>query len=292
MKLVTYHAETGPRPGALVNDTIVDIGRLRSADTPHRFQSVRTILAGGSQTLIELQRMLAERGQDAVVGGLSEIRLAPPVPDAGKIVCVGLNYKDHVDEVKREVPPYPTLFAKFANSLVGPYDSVRLPPIEDPRVDYEGELAVVIGKPASRVSVDEALNHVAGVTVLNDVTSRRLQNETTQWLLGKAVDDFAPTGPALVTLDEITDIQNLHLRTRVNGLEVQSANTSAMIWPVAELLAIITETIALEPGDIVATGTPAGIGARRTPPLFLSDGDVVEVDIEEVGTIRNTIRST
>lgn len=290
MKLVTYHSPAGLRPGVLVGDDIVDVQRL-SEDDGARYSSVKEILAGGPDALAALEKRLTEAGQNHVAGNSGEIRLAPPVPDPDKILCVGLNYKEHVDEVRREVPPYPTLFAKFSNSLVGPYDSVRIPPIDDPRVDYEGELAIVIGRPASRLGIEEALNYVAGVTVLNDVTSRRLQNETTQWLLGKAVDDFAPTGPALVTLDEIADVQDLQLRTRVNGEVVQSASTAAMIWTVAELLVIITETIALQPGDIVATGTPAGIGARRNPPLFLADGDVVEVEIEHVGTIRNTMTS-
>lgn len=166
---------------------------------------------------------------------------------------------------------------------------MKLPPIEDPQVDYEGELAVVIGQRASQVSVEQALDYVAGVSVMNDLTARRLQYETSQWMLGKAIDAFGPMGPALVTLDEIDDIQNLDLRTRVNGTEVQSANTSTMIWSVAELLAIITETIALEPGDIIAAGTPAGIGYRRTPQLLLGGGDVVEIEIDGVGLIRNVI---
>jgi 2-keto-4-pentenoate hydratase/2-oxohepta-3-ene-1,7-dioic acid hydratase in catechol pathway len=291
MKLVTYHSPTGLRPGVLVGDVIVDVQSL-AGDDAARHRSVKEILTGGPDGLAAFEKRLAEAGPNHVAGSVGGLHLAPPVPDPDKILCVGLNYKEHVDEVEREIPPYPTLFAKFSNSPVGPHDPVRIPPIADPRVDYEGELAVVIGRPASRLRSVEALNFVAGVTVLNDVTSRRLQNETTQWLLGKAVDDFAPIGPALVTLDEIADIQDLRLRTRVNGEVVQSSSTGAMIWTVAELLAIITETIALQPGDIVATGTPAGIGARRTPPLFLVDGDVVEVEIEAVGTIRNTMTSS
>lgn len=291
MKLVTYHSPTGLRPGALDGDDIVDIQNLTEGDA-ERYRSVKEILTGGPDGLAALEKRLAEAGPNHVAGSVQELHLAPPVPDPDKILCVGLNYKEHVDEVKREVPPYPTLFSKFSNSLVGPNDSVRIPPVYDPRIDYEGELAVVIGRPASRVSPEDALDYVAGVTVLNDVTSRRLQNETPQWLLGKAIDDFAPTGPALVTLDEIDDIQDLQLRTRVNGEVVQSASTAAMIWTVAELLAVITETITLQPGDIVATGTPGGIGARRDPPLFLTDGDVVEVEIEHVGAIRNTMTSS
>lgn len=290
MKLVSYYDNDVLRPGALVGRSVVDVATLPGlADAPTRYRSVRSILAAGPQVLADLKMVLDAHDSGTVVGDVDTIRLGPPVPDAGKIICVGLNYKAHADEGGREVPDYPSLFAKFASSLVGPFDRIRVPPIEDPQVDYEGELAVVIEKRASAVSVDEALEFVGGISVMNDLTSRRLQYETSQWMLGKAIDNFGPMGPALVTLDEIGDIQSLQLSTRVNGQQVQSANTSTMIWTVAELISIISRTITLEPGDIIATGTPAGVGNRRNPPLFLHDGDIVEVEIERVGAIKNRI---
>lgn len=285
MKLITYRSGEALRPGAIVGDDVVDIGAIAG----DRYPTVKSILAAGSDAIADLSTRATSAGADAVVGKLADVSLAPPVPDTGKIICIGLNYQAHADEGGRDVPAYPSLFAKFDGALVGPVDDIVVPPIDDPQLDYEGELAVVIGKRASQVSFDDALDHVAGLSVFNDVTSRRLQFETSQWILGKAIDGFGPMGPAVVTLDEISDVQNLQLRTRVNGNEVQSANTSTMIWPVAELIRIITQTITLEPGDIIATGTPAGVGFRRTPPLLLVDGDVVEIEIDEVGLIRNTV---
>ena len=286
MKLVSYHSAEGLRPGALVGDDVVDISHV-VGDEAQPLRSIRELLEAGPQALAAVNRALGTAGSCHIVGKAADVRLGPPIADPGKIICIGLNYRAHAAESNREVPAYPTLFAKYSNSLVGPDDCVQVPPIEDPQVDFEGELAVVIGRPASRVNVADALDHVAGVSVFNDLTARRLQYVTTQWTNGKAVDNFGPMGPALVTLDELPDVQHLQLRTRVNGREVQSATTSSMIWTVAELIALITETLTLAPGDIIATGTPEGIGARRNPPLFLADGDVVEVDIEHVGTLRN-----
>jgi 2-keto-4-pentenoate hydratase/2-oxohepta-3-ene-1,7-dioic acid hydratase in catechol pathway len=288
MKLVSYHSPEGLRPGALVDDEVVDISGL-AAHEAQPLRSIRELLEAGPQAFAALSQALATAGSRHVVGKAADVRLGPPIADPGKIICVGLNYRAHAAESNREVPTHPTLFAKFANSLVGYKDCVHVPPIEDPQVDFEGELAVVIGRPASRVAAADALNYVAGVSVFNDLTARRLQYVTTQWTNGKAVDDFGPMGPALVTLDELPDVQQLQLRTHVNGREVQSANTSSMIWTVAELISLITATLTLAPGDIIATGTPEGIGARRNPPLFLSDGDVVEVAIEHVGTLQNRI---
>jgi len=290
MRLVTYRSPEGLRPGVLVDGNVVDIRRLLdSRDSTVGYHTVRELLAAGPEALAALQARIDGGIKDAVVGPLGEVDLTAPVPDAGKIICIGLNYRAHAAESHREVPDYPTLFAKWSNSLTGPKDPIPTPPLENLQLDYEGELAVIIGKRASRVSVEDALDHVAGVSVMNDLTSRRLQYETTQWTLGKAIDSFGPMGPALVTLDEIDDIQSLQLRTWVNGQEVQSANTSTMIWTVAQLISIITETITLEPGDIIASGTPAGIGFRREPQLLLGDGDTVEVEIDQIGRIVNTV---
>jgi 2-keto-4-pentenoate hydratase/2-oxohepta-3-ene-1,7-dioic acid hydratase in catechol pathway len=287
MRLVSYHSPDGLRPGALVNDHVVDISDLVTTDQ-RPLRSIRELLEAGPEVVASLSQALATAGSRHVVGKADDVRLGPPIADPGKIICIGLNYRAHAAESNREIPDYPTLFAKFSNSLVGPQDSVHVPPIEDPQVDFEGELAVVIGRPASRVAAAEALDYVAGISVFNDLTARRLQYVTTQWTNGKAVDNFGPMGP-LVTLDEVPDVQQLQLRTRVNGREVQSANTSSMIWSVAELISLITETLALAPGDIIATGTPEGIGAKRNPPMFLAHDDIVEVDIEHVGTLQNRI---
>jgi 2-keto-4-pentenoate hydratase/2-oxohepta-3-ene-1,7-dioic acid hydratase in catechol pathway len=222
----------------------------------------------------------------AQVLALDEVELGPPVPDPEKIVCLGLNYPEHASEGGFDIPPVPTFFAKFRNSLVGPSSPVILP-AADRFIDYEGELAVVIGKRCKHVSEQEALPYVAGYTVCNDVSARALQMQTGQWTAGKAIDTFLPMGPGIVLAADIPDPQALTLTTRVNGKVVQHESTSQMIFSVAATIAFLSSFMTLEPGDVIATGTPSGIGARRQPPLFLHAGDIVEVEIEPIGMIRN-----
>jgi acylpyruvate hydrolase len=217
------------------------------------------------------------------------IRLAAPVPRPGKVVCIGVNYREHAAEMGREPPPVPTVFAKWANAVVGPDAEVVVPPGVG-AVDYEAELAVVIGRRAARVRRGDALDVVAGYCCANDVSSRQRQFETTQWTMGKAVDTFLPLGPHLVTADEIGDPQALAIRCTVNGEVRQASDTGQMIFGVAELIEFVTSAITLEPGDVISTGTPPGVGAAMDPPRFLADGDEVVVEIEGVGTLRNTIR--
>jgi acylpyruvate hydrolase len=217
---------------------------------------------------------------------LSEATVRPLVPRPGKIICVGLNYKAHIAETNRDESDYPVLFTKFATSLVGAYDTIACPP-ESEAIDYEGELAVVIGAPARRVSTDRALDFVAGYTVANDVTMRDYQYRTHQWLQGKAWDASTPLGPALVTPDEAGDPGALSLRTVVNGEVVQEATTDLMIFPIPTLVSVISEFTTLEPGDVILTGTPAGVGFRREPKLLMGDGDVAVVEIEGIGRTEN-----
>ena len=238
----------------------------------------------GSETPIA-RLMAAELDRPAAMP-LSEVRLRPVIPNPSKVICVGLNYVAHAEEAGRAVPEYPVLFTKFARSLTGPYDPIPCP-LESTAIDYEGELAVVIGEPARRVGRTEALSVVAGCAVANDVSMRDFQNKTHQWLQGKAWDATTPVGPHLVTLDEIGDLADLTLRTRVNGETVQAASTSLMIFDVATLVSIISEFTTLEPGDLILTGTPSGVGFRRVPPVLLQPGDKVEVEIDGLGRIAN-----
>jgi acylpyruvate hydrolase len=202
---------------------------------------------------------------------------------------MGLNYRDHAEEAGQDIPANPLWFAKFANSLAADGDPIVLPAAHAELVDYEAELAVVIGREARGVSEAEALDHVAGAMAFNDVSARDLQLQNPLWTSGKAIDTFAPCGPALVTLDEVGDVQDLVLRTRVNGQVVQEGSTRDMIFGVAETIAWLSRTMTLLPGDIVATGTPAGIGALQG--RFLRDGDTVEVEVEGVGTVSNPVRA-
>ncbi len=223
--------------------------------------------------------------RDAAID-INEATVRPLVPRPGKIICVGLNYKAHIEETNRDDSDYPVLFTKFATSLTGPYDTIAVPP-ESEAVDYEGELAVVIGEHARRVSAQRAPDVIAGYTVANDVTMRDYQYKTHQWLQGKAWDASTPLGPELVTPDEVGDPGALSLRTLINGEVVQESTTDLMIFPIPTLISVISEFTTLQPGDVILTGTPAGVGFRREPKLLMSDGDVAVVEIDGIGRTEN-----
>jgi len=212
-----------------------------------------------------------------------------PIDRPGKIICVGLNYRDHAEEQGVDLPKAPLFFAKYTTSLIGPGDPIVIPSVVE-QCDYEAELGVVIGREAHRVDERTALEHVAGYTCVNDVSACDLQFRSSQWLLGKAIDGFLPMGPWLVTSDEIPDPQTLRIRCEVDGETLQDSSTAQMIFGVAELIAFVTRTISLEPGDIIATGTPPGVGMARTPPRWLRDGDEVTVEIERIGALTNAVR--
>jgi acylpyruvate hydrolase len=231
-------------------------------------------------------------GPDLLRGGVllprHSARLCAPVPRPGKLVAVACNYRAHAAERGAALPEEPVLFIKASSAVVGPSDDVVLPAASQ-SVDYEGELAVVISRAARDVSVETALDYVAGYTVANDVTARDFQNTRGQHFVGKSCDTFAPMGPVLVTRDEIGDPQKLRLETRLDGRVVQSASTGEMIFSVAEVIAFVTRLMTLQPGDVLLTGTPSGVGAAADPPRWLQDGDVVDVEIEGIGRLRNHI---
>lgn len=301
MRLVTYDGDGTWRAGIVVHGAVVVDARAaaRAAGLSVTadggggdvWTSIRPILGMGAAERDRLQASAGNLARDAAPGDTrprADACLGPPVLDPEKIICLGLNYRDHAVEASLATPDAPMLFAKFRNSLVGPASPIVLPRISR-QIDYEGELAVVIGRPCKDVPTAEALDYVAGVMVFNDVSARDVQLQTSQWMAGKALDTFAPCGPELVTLDEVADVQDLTLTTRVNGETVQRATTAGMIFPVAETVSFISRLMTLEPGDIIATGTPEGVGFKRTPPLFLRDGDVVEVEIAGVGLLRNPV---
>jgi 5-carboxymethyl-2-hydroxymuconate isomerase len=206
----------------------------------------------------------------------------------GKIVCVGLNYRDHAREVALELPEQPLLFAKWPNAVIGNGETIVIPPGVE-QVDYEAELAAIIGARVKRVSVENALEAVAGYTCLNDVSARAVQFADGQWTRGKSIDTFCPMGPAIVPADDIGDPQSLAIACRVNGETVQNATTADMIFSVAELISFITATITLEAGDVIATGTPPGVAMGQPEPRYLADGDTVEVEIERLGVLTNRV---
>jgi 2-keto-4-pentenoate hydratase/2-oxohepta-3-ene-1,7-dioic acid hydratase in catechol pathway len=212
-----------------------------------------------------------------------------PIDRPGKIICVGLNYSDHAAEAGLDLPEGPVLFAKWPTALIGPDMPIVLPAISR-EIDYEAELGVVIGRHARAVSVDEALRAVAGFVCVNDVTARDLQFADGQWTRAKSLDTFCPVGPALIPASEVPDPQQLRIRCLLNGEVVQDSSTENMIFSCGELIAFVSEAIELEPGDLIATGTPAGVGFTRRPPVFLSRGDEVTVEIEGVGALTNPVQ--
>jgi 2-keto-4-pentenoate hydratase/2-oxohepta-3-ene-1,7-dioic acid hydratase in catechol pathway len=295
MRLASYRATAGLRAGVVVPAGVVDAAQAAAAvglDGGRDWSSARAVIAAAADErlrLVEGAHGLAENGEGRVVATeLAE--LGPPIPDPDKIICLGLNYSDHAAESGLEAPAAPMVFAKYRNSLAGPNDSIALPLVAG-QVDYEAELAVVIGSRAKHVDPELALEAVAGVMAFNDLTARDLQHQTSQWTVGKAIDGFAPCGPVLVSLDELDDIQSLRLATRVNGEVVQDGTTADMIFSVAETIAFLSRTLTLEPGDVIATGTPAGVGISRTPPLLLGAGDLVEVELDGVGVLANRLVS-
>ena len=291
MLLVTFRTEREAawQAGVQLRGSIVGAeaaARGAGLDDGHAtaFRSVRSILELAPQERRALLTFAEQ--QDGIA--MAEVELGPPVPDPQKIICLGLNYRDHAAEAGLTPPSAPMFFAKYANSLIGPYSEI-VPPSTTQKVDYEAELAAVIGSPGRDIALPDALGHVAGVMALNDVSARDLQLANNLWTGGKAIDTFAPCGPALVTLDELDDIQDLRLRTRVNGELVQDGTTKSMIFSVAEVIVFLSTIMTLEAGDIIATGTPAGVGQSRNPPLFLKPGDLVETELENVGTLRNSV---
>lgn len=211
-----------------------------------------------------------------------------PVPRPGKIVCIGLNYRDHVGEIGFTPPKAPTIFSKFSSCVIAPGEPVVIPAAST-QVDYEAELAVVIGRHAARVPADRAYDCVLGYTAFNDVTARDFQFGDVQWQRGKSCDTFAPMGQTIVTADEVPDPHNLRITLQLNGSVMQDSNTRDMIFRVPELIEFITQSITLEPGDVIATGTPPGVGYARKPPVFLKAGDVMEVGIDCIGRLGNPV---
>jgi 2-keto-4-pentenoate hydratase/2-oxohepta-3-ene-1,7-dioic acid hydratase in catechol pathway len=282
MLLVTFSVDDNPaRPGALREDGVVDLGPS--------FGGLLDVIAAGPEVLSSL----AARVAAAPVRPLDSVRLHAPLRP-GKIVGVGLNYVEHVEESSRtldtakDLPARPVLFSKPATAVVGPGEPIQHNADLTAQLDWECELAVVIGRTARRVSRAEALDHVFGYSILNDISARD-QRRSGQWFFSKGQDSYAPFGPAIRTADEVPDPQTLDLGLKVNGEVKQKGNTAHMLFSVAELIADISSGMTLEPGDVIATGSPQGVGAAQNPPQFLRPGDVVEATIEGIGTLRNPV---
>jgi len=286
LRLVQYTVQGESRLGVVMADRVVDV--RKAADSAGQdtkaFTSTLALLEAGDEALAFVRSL---RGESNTVP-LSGVRLASPVASR-KIVAVGLNYKDHAIEAGLKIPSVPLCFAKFTSSLSGPFDPIQLP-AEDSQVDFEGELGVLIGQKARRVAESDAIGHVAGYVVFNDVSARRWQFDDGQWTRGKSCDTFAPNGPFLVTADEVPDPGALRITTRLNGEIMQDSNTNQLIFNIPKIVSYFSHSFTLDPGDLIATGTPAGVGFSRKPPVYLNDGDVVEVEIERIGRISNRVQ--
>jgi len=284
MRLVQYRHEDKERLGRLEAGRIIDLqlAAVEAGRNPTLFASTRALLEADDEFL-DLARTL----QHASPISAEDVTFATPIR-SGKILAIGLNYRDHAAEAGQALPETPLCFAKFPSCLAGPFDDIELP-AEDAQVDYEAELGVVIGKRTRRVSEQAAMACVTGYVAFNDVSARRWQFADGQWVRGKSCDTFGPCGPCLVTADEIAHPGNLGIRAFLNGELVQSSNTDQMIFSVAALVSYLSQAITLEPGDLIATGTPAGIGFTRKPQRLLEEGDVIEVEIDGIGRIRNRV---
>ncbi len=306
MKLVTYRTGSDFRLAAQVDNTIIDLQKayeekLRSNGDEKAVEKAAIILPsesnnffkGGEHAMSAAKEAVAyaleRQDTSAAVVSKKDVIIGPPVTKPGKIICVGHNYREHILEMKREIPEYPVLFAKFSNAVSGPEDTIPFPLITE-KLDYEAEFAVVIGKTAKDVPLDEAFDYVAGYTIVNDVTFRDLQKRTLQWLQGKSPDGSAPMGPWLVTKDELPDPTGLEISLTVNGDERQRSNTSNLVFTVPRLIEYISSIMTLEPGDVILTGTPGGVGVAMDPPTFLKDGDVVSITVDKIGTLENTVK--
>lgn len=245
------------------------------------------VLASGTEGRALIENWIYQPAAESTVR-LSEVTVLAPVPRPPKLICVGLNYRDHAVESKMEIPKVPTIFSKFSSSVIGPGAHIVLPK-NSTQPDYEAEFAFVIGTGGRHIAAADWQQHVFGYTLINDVSARDFQMATSQWLMGKTFDTFAPMGPYLVTADEVPDPHTLDITMKINGEVLQSSNTRELIFKIPDLIAYLSSVVTLEPGDVVSTGTPAGVGFARKPPRFLQAGDDVIVRVDRVGELRNSV---
>ncbi len=281
MRLAHFHHGTTARLGVVVDDQVNDL----AAAAPELPVDPLAFLAGGTATLDAARRATEV---SPVWLPLADVRLLAPVPRPGKLVAMALNYRDHLEESGMEAPTFPTFFTKQSTCVVGPGDAIEVPRVSS-LVDYEGELAVVIGRRCRHVPAADALSVVAGYTLLNDVTVRDWQFKAPTMMIGKSFDTHGPMGPWIVTTDELPDPQALRIRTTVNGELLQDGSTKDMIFDVATQIETLSTAMTLEPGDVISTGTPAGVGIVRKPPVLLRPGDTVRIEIDGIGVLENPV---
>jgi 2-keto-4-pentenoate hydratase/2-oxohepta-3-ene-1,7-dioic acid hydratase in catechol pathway len=280
MRLVTFETSGQARPGIVSGDNVLDLSSIG-------FHSSIDFIESGPSGRAKANDLVATP-QNGAMHSLKSVKLLAPVPRPRKLICVGLNYRDHAAETGAQIPSVPTIFNKFATSVIGPGANIVLPKVSK-APDYEAEFAFVIGRGGRHIAPENWADHVFGYTIVNDVSARDYQRATTQWLMGKTFDTFAPMGPWIVTTDEIPDPHELDIQIEVSGETLQDSNTRELIFKVPDLIAFLSSVFTLEPGDIVSTGTPAGVGFARKPPRYLRAGDEVVVKIPAIGELRNPV---
>jgi 2-keto-4-pentenoate hydratase/2-oxohepta-3-ene-1,7-dioic acid hydratase in catechol pathway len=280
LRFITFQSDRGVEPGVMVDGQAIG---LRGAG----FESLAAIIAGGAEALDRVGRWI-QRPPSGELPDMADIKLRAPIARPPKIICIGLNYRDHAEEGKMAIPEVPTVFCKFATSIIGPGEAIVLPK-NSTKPDYEAEFVIVIGKRGRHIPEEKWRDYVFGYSILNDVSARDFQMATTQWTIGKTFDTFAPFGPEIVTADEVEDPHNLAISLTLNGETMQNSNTGNMIFRTPQLIAFLSSVFTLEPGDIISTGTPAGVGFARKPPRWLRPGDEVTVRIEGLGELTNPV---
>jgi 2-keto-4-pentenoate hydratase/2-oxohepta-3-ene-1,7-dioic acid hydratase in catechol pathway len=281
MRLVTFELAGQARPGVLSDvDTVLDLSLIG-------FPTMLHFIEAGAEGRAKAETYLDQSPENAR-HSLRDVKLMAPIPKPRKLICVGLNYRDHAKETGSEIPAVPTIFNKFATAVIAPGEKIILPKVSK-SPDYEAEFAFVIGRGGRNILAESWADHVYGYTIVNDVTARDYQRATTQWLMGKTFDTFAPMGPWIVTAEEIPDPHNVDISLDINGETLQDSNTRELIFKVPELIAFLSSVFTLEPGDIVSTGTPSGVGVARKPQRFLKAGDQVTVKIPKIGVLSNPV---
>ncbi|MFC9599373.1 fumarylacetoacetate hydrolase family protein [Peribacillus butanolivorans] len=287
MKIASFSVKSDHHIGIVQDDQIISLTALGPDDFP---ACMKTFIERGSELRKRAEQLIEQRGNDDAKFSLSEVKFLPPIAQPEKIICVGLNYIDHCKETGMEPPTSPVIFSKYANAIVGHNDVIEIP-INSKEVDFEAELAIVIGKKAKNVSEEEANDYVFGYTIMNDISARDLQFQDGQWSRGKTADTFAPIGPVVVTHDEVGDPHELAISLELNGEMMQDSNTSNLIFTVPQIISFLSQSMTLKPGDLIATGTPPGVGMGRNPKVWLKNGDRMNVSIERIGTLSNHVKA-
>ncbi|MGM0887417.1 MAG: fumarylacetoacetate hydrolase family protein [Bacillota bacterium] len=287
MKITTFSVQSEQHIGLVQDDRIISLTALCPEEFP---ACMKKFIERSGELRTRAEQLIEQPINGDAIFKLSEVKILPPIAKPDKIICVGLNYFDHCKETGMEPPVSPVIFSKYSNAIAGHNDAIEIP-INSTEVDFEAELAFVIGRDAKHVSEEEAIEYVFGYTIMNDISARDLQFQDGQWSRGKTADTFAPFGPVIVTHDEVGDPHKLAITLELNGEIMQDSNTSNLIFTVPKIISFLSQSMTLKPGDLIATGTPPGVGMGRNPKIWLKNGDRINISIEKIGTLSNHVKA-